>query len=225
MLENAEISHTSIPRSVYAEIDTVQHTANALRDGNGAYRSSEWCALQGSKSSRACPQSSGGCRSLHRRSVLPRRRPPSSLSVPCRSLCCWALLTSLHLLSLHLRCFVRDDTVWQLCREQLPIVPSEHVSLSGPSSSGRHCAMLGSKTLVSTVITARLTLDVAASLPSKSLTRCKFLLLLRPEREHAQPRAFLACFVAAPACAQPSCRCRLPSATKAHFPPRVQPQM
>ena len=64
LMENAEILHTSIPRGMYAEIDTVQHTANALRDGNGAYRSSEWCALQGSKSSRACPQSSGGCRSL-----------------------------------------------------------------------------------------------------------------------------------------------------------------
>ena len=71
LMENAEILHTSIPRGMYAEMDTVQHTANALRDGNGAYRSSEWCALQGSKSSRACPQSSGGCRSLHRRSVLP----------------------------------------------------------------------------------------------------------------------------------------------------------
>ena len=90
LMENAEILHTSIPRGMYAEIDTVQHTANALRDGNGAYCSSEWCALQGSKSSRACPQSSGGCRSLHRRSVLPRCCPPSSLTVPCRSLCCWA---------------------------------------------------------------------------------------------------------------------------------------
>ena len=159
------------------------------------------------------------------RCIDARRRPPSSLPVPCRSLCCWALWTSLHLLSLYSRCFVRDDTVWQLCREQLPIVPSQHVSLSGPSSSGRLCAMLGSKTLVSTIITARLTLDVAACLPSKSLTRCKFLLLLRPEREHAQPRAFLACFVAAPACALPSCRCRLPSATRAHSPLRVQSQM
>ena len=67
LMENAEILHTSIPRGMYAEIDTVQHTANALRDGNGAYRSSEWCALQGWKSSRACPQSSGGCRSLQLR--------------------------------------------------------------------------------------------------------------------------------------------------------------
>ena len=64
MMENTEIPHTSIPRSMHAGIDTVQDTANALRDSNGAYRSSKWCALQGWKSSRACPQSSGGCRSL-----------------------------------------------------------------------------------------------------------------------------------------------------------------
>ena len=40
MMENTEIPHTSIPRSMHAGIDTVQDTANALRDSNGAYRSS-----------------------------------------------------------------------------------------------------------------------------------------------------------------------------------------
>ena len=50
MMENAEIPHTSISRSMHAGTDTVQDTANALRDSNGAYRSSKWCALQGWKS-------------------------------------------------------------------------------------------------------------------------------------------------------------------------------